>query len=129
MARFVSNDQLFSLVKPIADKAAELRTFKNLQKIKEMFGNILLVLLDNKPLDVVASLIFISGIIKDKLDNDSSRSVNPSLGDGKVENVSIFIVNTILLPREQEPWPKTAHHPAIAVNCAVRDCKGHSLLG
>ena len=45
MSKFVSNDQLFSLVKPIADKAAELRTFKNLQNIKEMFRNIVAELL------------------------------------------------------------------------------------
>ena len=76
MSRFVSNDQLFSLVKPIADKAAELRTFKNLLKIKEMYRNIVLGLLDNKALDVVAVLIFISGIIMDKLDNGSSRAAD-----------------------------------------------------
>ena len=91
-----------------------------------MFQNIVLGLLYNKALDVVAALIFISGIIMDKL-NIGSRPVKSSSGDGKVDNVSIFIVPTA--PKRAGAVAKTAHHPAIAVNCAVRDCKGHSLLG
>ena len=58
-----------------------------------MFQNNVLGLLYNKALDMVAALICISGIIMDKL-NIGSRPVKSSSGDGKVENVSIFIVPT-----------------------------------
>ena len=110
----MSNDLLFSLVKPITDKAAELRTFKNLQKIKEMFQNIVLGLLDNKALDVVAALIFIYGIIMDKLDI-GSRPVKPSSGDGKVENVSIFIVPTA--PKRAGAVAKNSQSSSQHIHC------------
>ena len=91
MGKFVSNDELFNLVKPLADKASELSTYKNLQKIRESLRNLVLGLLDNKDLDAVSALIFIYGVLNDKLDiGGASSSKNKS--EKKPEDESIFIV-------------------------------------
>ena len=90
MAKFISNDQVFNLAKPFADKAIELSTFKNLQKLREIFRNIVLGLLDNKDLEAVNCLIFIYGIVMDKLDIGVTTKQKNTLK--KDENLSIFIV-------------------------------------
>ena len=90
-AKFISNDQVFNLAKPFADKATQLSTFKNLQKIRESFRNIVLGLLDNKDLDAVSCLIFIYGIVMDKLDIGANTKKQENTLD-KQSNLSIFIV-------------------------------------
>jgi len=91
LAKFISNDQLFNITKPFADKAAQLSTFKNLQKIRECLRNIVLGLLENKELDPIACLVFVYGIVKDKLQM-GSNTVHQKNNLKVDENVSIFIV-------------------------------------
>ena len=91
IAKFVSNEQMFNLVKPLADKTSELSTFKNLQKIKEALRNIVLGLLDNKDLDSLSCLIFIYGIVMDKLEIGGAVSSRKKPAK-KDEDLSIFIV-------------------------------------
>eukprot|EP00092_Neocalanus_flemingeri_P037576 GFUD01040911.1.p1 GENE.GFUD01040911.1~~GFUD01040911.1.p1 ORF type:complete len:2557 (+),score=666.17 GFUD01040911.1:40-7710(+) len=91
LAKFISNDKLLALAKPFADKAAQLSTFKNLQKIRECLRNIVLGLLENKELDPVACMVFVYGVTMDKLQMGATtvRQKNSM----KVENnQSIFIV-------------------------------------
>ena len=67
-----------------------MSTFKNLQKIRESFRNIVLGLLDNKDLEAVNCLIFIYGIVMDKLDiGVNTRKQRNTL---KKDEESIFIV-------------------------------------
>jgi len=93
LAKYVSNDKLLLLVKPFADKAVQLSSFKNLQKIRECLRNIILGLLENKTLDPIACLVFIYGILNDKLDM-GVNIVDIKNGLKKEENQSIFIVPT-----------------------------------
>merc|ERR1719228_1088457 len=80
-----------ALAKPFADKAAQLSTFKNLQKIRECLRNIVLGLLENKELDPIACLVFVYGIVMDKL-QIGSNTVHQKNSLKVDQNQSIFIV-------------------------------------
>merc|ERR1719474_1110955 len=67
LSRFVSNNCLMDLVRPIADKCATFSTFKNLTKVRESFRNVVLGLLANTKLDSLHALTFIYGVITDKI--------------------------------------------------------------
>ena len=67
LSRFVSNNCLMDLVRPIADKCATFSTFKNLTKVRESFRNVVLGLLANSKLDSLYALTFIYGVITDKI--------------------------------------------------------------
>jgi len=91
LSKFISNDKLLQLTKPFADKAAQLSSFKNLQKIRECLRNIVLGLLENKELDPVACLVFVYGIVMDKLEI-GANTVRQRNRLNVEENLSIFIV-------------------------------------
>jgi len=91
LAKFVSNDKLLALVKPFANKAATLSTFKNLQKIRECLRNVVLGLLENKELDPVACLVFVYGVTMDKL-QIGANNIRQKNSMKVEENKSIFIV-------------------------------------
>ena len=91
VARFVSSDKLFDLVKPFADKASQLSTFKNLNKVREVLKNMVLGLLDNSELDPVHCLLFVYGVTMDKLQMGST-TLKPQNSLQPKEAESIFIV-------------------------------------
>ena len=107
LAKFISNNKLMALVRPIADKCATFSTFKNLTKIRECFRNIVLGLLGNTALDPLNTLVFIYGVTTDKLvlGNTGLKERN-GLAKAKQQE-SIFIVQKA--PRRQgETQAKTS---------------------